>query len=72
MSSHPAMSVDANRTPADATFRKAAWRFMPLLFVCYVVAYLDRVNVGFAKLSSPCRPAGLRIKQTSYGQRCPT
>ncbi|MDR3472618.1 MAG: MFS transporter [Devosia sp.] len=23
---------------------------MPLLFVCYVVAYLDRVNVGFAKL----------------------
>lgn len=50
MSSHPAMSVDANRTSADATFRKAAWRFMPLLFVCYVVAYLDRVNVGFAKL----------------------
>lgn len=44
------MSVGANRTSADATFRKAAWRFMPLLFVCYVVAYLDRVNVGFAKL----------------------
>ena len=35
---------------ADATFRRAAWRFMPLLFICYVVAYLDRVNVGFAKL----------------------
>ncbi|WP_321796869.1 MFS transporter [Caballeronia sp. J97] len=50
MFSHPAMSVDANRASADATFRKAAWRFMPLLFVCYVVAYLDRVNVGFAKL----------------------
>jgi len=23
---------------------------MPLLFVCYILAYLDRVNVGFAKL----------------------
>ncbi|WP_321794932.1 MFS transporter [Caballeronia sp. J97] len=50
MSSHPAMPVEADRASADATFRRAAWRFMPLLFICYVVAYLDRVNVGFAKL----------------------
>ena len=50
MSSHPALPVDAERATVDATFRRAAWRFMPLLFVCYVVAYLDRVNVGFAKL----------------------
>jgi MFS family permease len=35
----------------DAVYRKIALRFMPLLFVCYVVAYLDRVNVGFAKLT---------------------
>ncbi|WP_321794685.1 MFS transporter [Caballeronia sp. J97] len=35
---------------ADATYRQVAWRFMPLLFICYLVAYLDRVNVGFAKL----------------------
>ena len=34
----------------DATYRKVAWRLMPLLFVCYILAYLDRVNVGFAKL----------------------
>ncbi|MGI4807595.1 MAG: MFS transporter [Janthinobacterium lividum] len=26
------------------------WRLMPFLFICYFVAYLDRVNVGFAKL----------------------
>ncbi|CAG9200879.1 Putative metabolite transport protein NicT [Paraburkholderia tropica] len=50
MSSQPALPADIHRASADATFRKAAWRFMPLLFVCYVVAYLDRVNVGFAKL----------------------
>lgn len=31
-------------------YRKVAWRLVPFLFLCYVVAYLDRVNVGFAKL----------------------
>ncbi|GJH15871.1 MFS transporter [Caballeronia novacaledonica] len=40
-----------NARSGDAVFRKIAWRFMPLLFICYVVAYLDRVNVGFAKLT---------------------
>ncbi len=34
----------------QATYRKVAWRLMPLLLICYIVAYLDRVNVGFAKL----------------------
>jgi sugar phosphate permease len=33
-----------------ATFRLVARRLLPLLFTCYIVAYLDRVNVGFAKL----------------------
>ena len=30
--------------------RKVAWRVLPLVFVLYIVAYLDRANVGFAKL----------------------
>jgi len=34
----------------EATFRKIAWRLIPFLFLCYIVAFLDRVNVGFAKL----------------------
>jgi len=34
----------------DAVYAKVTRRLIPLLFVCYVVAYLDRVNVGFAKL----------------------
>jgi len=39
-------------TPAEenATLAKVTWRLMPLLFFCYIIAYLDRVNVGFAKL----------------------
>ncbi|HKR47877.1 MAG TPA: MFS transporter, partial [Paraburkholderia sp.] len=27
----------------EATYRKVAWRLIPLLMLCYVVAYLDRV-----------------------------
>ncbi len=33
-----------------ATYDKVAWKLIPLLFLCYIVAFLDRVNVGFAKL----------------------
>jgi ACS family tartrate transporter-like MFS transporter len=33
-----------------AVRRKVAWRIIPLIFVLYIVAYLDRANVGFAKL----------------------
>jgi MFS transporter, ACS family, tartrate transporter len=31
-------------------FRRIAWRLLPFLFLLYVVAYLDRINVGFAAL----------------------
>jgi ACS family tartrate transporter-like MFS transporter len=30
--------------------RKVAWRVLPLVFLLYIVAYLDRANAGFAKL----------------------
>ncbi len=33
-----------------SAFTKAAWRLVPFLFVCYLFAYLDRINVAFAKL----------------------
>jgi ACS family tartrate transporter-like MFS transporter len=37
--------------PLDTAVRKAYWRLLPLLFLCYVVAYVDRANVGIAKLT---------------------
>jgi ACS family tartrate transporter-like MFS transporter len=46
------MSVDpalAGVLPA-AVRRKVAWRVLPLIFVLYLIAYLDRANVAFAKL----------------------
>ena len=32
------------------TYRKVDLRLLPFVFLCYILAYLDRVNVGFAKL----------------------
>lgn len=34
----------------ERTYRKVDVRIVPFLFLCYILAYLDRVNVGFAKL----------------------
>lgn len=40
--------------PADSlearAYRKVDVRIVPFLFLCYILAYLDRVNLGFAKL----------------------
>lgn len=34
----------------DAVYRKISLRIMPLLFVSYLLAFLDRINVGYAQL----------------------
>ncbi|HYA72164.1 MAG TPA: MFS transporter [Roseiarcus sp.] len=46
------------------TTTQIAWRFIPFLIVCYFVAYLDRVNVGFAKLTMD---ADIGITDTMFG-----
>jgi ACS family tartrate transporter-like MFS transporter len=33
------------------TMARVAWRLLPMLMACYFIAYLDRVNVGFASLT---------------------
>jgi sugar phosphate permease len=41
----------AKSTPEDeALFSKVSWHLLPLLTVCYLVAFLDRINIGFAQL----------------------
>jgi D-galactonate transporter len=49
---------------ADAVYRKVSLRLIPLLFVCYIAAYLDRVNVGFAKLQMQ---DALKLSDSVYG-----
>ena len=43
-----ALEVESGREAS--IYRKVDLRLLPLLMVCYVVAYLDRVNIGFAGL----------------------
>jgi len=43
---------------------KVTWRLLPFLFICYFFAYLDRVNVGFAKLQML---SDLKMSDAVYG-----
>ena len=42
--------TNSGETFETKTYHKADVRLLPFLFLCYILAYLDRVNVGFAKL----------------------
>ena len=44
--------------------RRVCWRILPLLFAAYFVAYIDRVNVGFAALTMN---ADLGLSAEQYG-----
>ena len=48
----------------EGAYRKATWRLIPFIFVCYFFNYLDRVNVGFAKLEML---DALQLSETVYG-----
>lgn len=48
----------------DIAYARVTWRLLPLLFICYVAAYLDRVNVGFAKLQML---TDLKFSESIYG-----
>jgi D-galactonate transporter len=40
----------AESAPLNALFSKINWRIIPLLLIAYMVAYLDRINIGYAQL----------------------
>ena len=46
LSAPPTLALEAE----DAVYRKVWLRIIPFLFVCYVVSFLDRINIGFAQL----------------------
>jgi len=52
MNMHYSNDSRANADANDETraYAKVDRRLIPFLFLCYILAYLDRVNVGFAKL----------------------
>jgi D-galactonate transporter len=40
----------AQTTDDHALYSKISWRLMPMLLAAYVVAFLDRINIGYAQL----------------------
>ncbi|MGI4801770.1 MAG: MFS transporter [Janthinobacterium lividum] len=48
----------------NQTLRRITIRLVPFLIVCYFIAYLDRVNVGFAALTMN---RDLGLSQTAFG-----
>ncbi|MDY7577181.1 MFS transporter [Herbaspirillum sp. RTI4] len=68
-SQHPSAGSDraaASFAKVDeaALYKKVSWRIVPFLMLCYIVAYLDRVNVGFAKLQML---NDLKFSETVFG-----
>ncbi len=41
----------ANSPALDSARRKVYLRALPLLFVCYIIAYIDRTNISVAQLT---------------------
>ncbi|WP_206269526.1 MFS transporter [Streptomyces antioxidans] len=62
------MPAVAAETPAlareNTVYRKVIRRIVPFLILCYVASYLDRVNVGFAKLQMS---DDLGFSEAAYG-----
>ncbi|MBJ9752089.1 MFS transporter [Burkholderia cepacia] len=59
-----AIPADSSPADLDALYRRIGWKLMPLLLVAQVLAYLDRVNVGAAKLQMA---GDLGLSDTVYG-----
>lgn len=58
------MNQPAVAPPLERAYSKVSRRIVPLMLIGYIAAYLDRVNVGFAKLQML---EDLSFSQTVYG-----
>lgn len=45
-------------------YRKITWKLIPFLCLCYLAAYLDRINIGLAKLQMA---SDLSLSETAFG-----
>ena len=59
-----AVSAGGAAGELSALYQKINWRLLPFLLVGYLFAYLDRVNIGFAKLQMQ---SDLGFSDAAYG-----
>jgi D-galactonate transporter len=45
-----ALTSQVNSSALSGLYSKVGWRILPFLMMCYVVAFLDRINIGYAQL----------------------
>lgn len=64
--SAPTAAAPAPSELESRTIRKVTTRLIPFLILCYLVAYLDRVNVGFAALTMN-KDLGLTAAMYGFG-----
>ena len=61
------MASSPGTSALDRARAKAYLRLLPVLFLSYVIAYVDRVNVGFAKLEMQEDLAPLGFSESAFG-----
>src|SRR5271163_2502204 len=59
-----AETVSGTKVDGRALYAKISWRLIPYMFLLYIVAYMDRVNVGFAAMDMQ---RDLHFSNTVYG-----
>ncbi len=67
MSTPGAVAADGRDDKLSATadiIKKVAWRLMPLIMICYLFAFFDRINISFAKFQLQ---TDLGFSDTAYG-----
>ena len=57
-------TIEAGAVDGRKLYAKISWRLIPYMFLLYIVAYLDRVNVGFAAMDMQ---RDLHFSNTVYG-----
>lgn len=59
-----AQAPSASKQELDQIYKKVMWRILPFIFLLWMLAWIDRLNIGFAKLQM--QPE-LGFSETVYG-----
>jgi MFS family permease len=60
----PGLTTFTANAEEQAIVRKVAWHIMPLIMICYLFAFFDRINISFAKFQLQ---GDLGLSDTAYG-----
>ena len=48
---HPAVVASPQNSAVEQVYSKISWRLLPFLALLWILAWMDRVNIGYAKLT---------------------